>query len=190
MEDLQNIMPKTIRNQFDKFLTYENLLKAHFESRKCKNYKKEIILFNLKQEEYIKWLYEKLKSGEYEHGGYRVFYIKIPKERKVEASKYIDRVVHRWFADCFLKPHFETQFIYTSYACIKNRGMHKAALDVQKAMKHCKIIWNEYYIIKMDVKKYFQNIDKKILVNILKRKIKDEKLMNLLNKIIYSNNRR
>lgn len=181
-------MPKTIRNQFDKYLNYDNLMKAHIESRKNKTYKEEIILFNLKQEEYIKWLLEKLKTGTYEHGGYKVFYIHIPKERKVEASRYIDRVVHRWVADSFLKPYFETSFINTSYACIKNRGMHKAALDVKVAMKHCKNIWQEYYIIKMDVKKYFQNIDKDILINILKRKVKDKKLMNLLSKIIYSSN--
>ncbi|MBO5005683.1 MAG: group II intron reverse transcriptase domain-containing protein [Clostridia bacterium] len=180
-------MPKTIKNQFDKYLTYENLMRAHIESRKNKSYKEEIILFNLKQEEYIKWLLEELRKGTYKHGGYKVFYVHIPKERKIEASRYIDRVVHRWVADSFLKPYFETQFIETSYACIKNRGMHKATLDVQKAMRHYKNIWNEYYIIKMDVRKYFQNIDKDILINILKRKVKDKKLMRLIEEIVYSN---
>ena len=60
-------MPKTIRNEFDKKLTYEKLMKAHKLSRKGKNYRKEIILFNLKQEEYIYWLYEQLKNGTYKH---------------------------------------------------------------------------------------------------------------------------
>lgn len=55
-------MPKTIRNQYDKKLTYDNLMKAHIERRKGKNIRKEIILFNLKQEEYIMWLYEQLKN--------------------------------------------------------------------------------------------------------------------------------
>lgn len=41
-------MPKTIRNEFDKKLSYENLMKAHKLSRKGKGYRKEIILFNLK----------------------------------------------------------------------------------------------------------------------------------------------
>lgn len=51
-------MPKTIRNEFDKKLSYESLMKAHKLSRKGKGYRREIILFNLKQEEYIMWLYE------------------------------------------------------------------------------------------------------------------------------------
>ena len=67
-------MPRTIRNEFDKKLSYESLMKAHKLSRKGKGYRKEIILFNLKQEEYIMWLYEKLKSGTYKHSGYTVFY--------------------------------------------------------------------------------------------------------------------
>lgn len=70
---------------------------------------------------------------------------------------------------------------------IKNKGMHKACLDLQKAMKHCKNIWGEYYILKMDVRKYFDNIDKDILFKILKRKIADKKLLWLLKEIIYSN---
>ena len=119
-------------------------------------------------------------------GGYKVFYIKIPKERKIESSKYIDRIVHRWYVDSFMEEYFIKQFIENTYACIKNRGMHKAAKDVQKGMKHCKNIWKNYYIIKMDVAKYFQNIDKDILYSILLRKIKDEKVKWLTKEILYS----
>ena len=180
-------MANTIRHEFDKYLTYDNLMKAHKLSRKGKNYKKEVILFNLKQEEYIKWLYEQLKNGKYKHGGYRVFYIQEPKPRRIEASSYMDRIVHRWLVDSFLDRYFISQFITTSYACIKKRGMHKATIDVQNAMRHCTRIWGNYYILKMDIKKYFQNIDKDILLNILKRKIKEEKLLKVIESIIYSN---
>ena len=49
-------MPRTIRNQFEKKLSYENWMKAHNLSKRGKGYRKEIILFNLKQEEYIMYL--------------------------------------------------------------------------------------------------------------------------------------
>lgn len=180
-------MPKTIRNEFDKKLTYENLLKAHKLSRKGKGYRKEIILFNLKQEEYIMWLYEKLKNGTYKHSGYTVFYVTEPKLRKIEKSIYLDRIVHRWVVDNFLETYFVPTFINTSYACLKGRGMHKACLDVQKAMQHLERTWKDYYILKMDVRKYFQNIDKGILYKTLVKKIQDTKLLWLLKEIIYSN---
>ena len=60
-------MPKTIRNKYDEALTYENLLKAHNKSRRGKNYRDNIIKFNLKQEEYIMWLYNALKNMTYKH---------------------------------------------------------------------------------------------------------------------------
>lgn len=179
-------MPKTIKNEYYKHLTYDALMKAHKKSSKGKGYRKEVILFNLKQEEYIKWLYEKLKNKTYKHSGYTVFYIKEPKERKIEKSIYIDRIVHTWLVNNYLEPIFVPQFIKTSYACIKSRGMHKCALDTQKAMKKYKNKWNEYYILKMDIKKYFQNINKDILFKIIERKITDKSLLWLIKEIIYS----
>lgn len=180
-------MPKTIRNEYYKKLSYESLMQAHKKSKKGKGYRKEIILFNLKQEEYIKYLYENLKNGTYRHSNYATFYIKEPKERKIEKSKYIDRIVHRWVVDNFLEPYFVTTFISTSYACIKGRGMHKAVKRVQTDMLHLTRTWKEYYIVKMDIKKYFENINKDILYQILNRKIKDKKLKWLIKEILYSN---
>lgn len=56
-------MPKTIKNKFYKVLSFESLMDAHKKSRKGKGYRNEIIKFNLKQEEYITWLYNELKMG-------------------------------------------------------------------------------------------------------------------------------
>lgn len=180
-------MPKTIRNEYYKKLSYESLMRAHLESRKGKSIRREIILFNMKQEEYVMWLYEQLKNRTYKHSGYTAFYVTEPKLRRIEKSKYIDRIVHRWYVDNFLQEYFVKSFSYSSFACLKDKGMHKACLYVQNMMKHCKQIWNNYYIIKMDVAKYFQNIDKQILYEILSRKIKDKNLLWLTKEILYSN---
>ena len=182
-------MPKTIRNKFDNYLTYEKLMGAHLKARKGKGYRKEIIEFNLKQEEYIIWLLEQLQTQKYRHGGYTTFFITEPKLRKIEKSRYIDRIVHRWIVDNFLEPAFVPQFINTSYACLKNKGMHRACLYVQKTMQHCTKIWNEYYILKMDVAKYFDNINKEILFKIIQKKIKDKKIIWLIKEILYSQKR-
>ena len=179
-------MPKTIRNQFDKYLTYDKLMEAHNKSKAGKCRKTELIRFNLKQEEYIMYLYEQLKNGTYKHGGYTEFYVTEPKLRKIEKSRYIDRIVHRWVVDNFLLDAFASQFIDTSFACIKNKGMHKAAFCVQKYMRKAKAKWGDYYVLKTDVSKYFNSINKKILLQILGRKIKDKKLMWLMHQILYA----
>lgn len=179
-------MPKTLRNKFDECLTYENLMKAHKRSSTNKNCRRDVITFNLKKEAYIQYLYEDLKNQTYKHGSYSIFYVHEPKLRKVQKSRYIDRVVHRWVVDNFLAPTYLPQFVATSYACIPDKGMHRASLAVKEAMLHCKRTWGDYYIIKMDVKKYFQSINREVLRNILARKIKDKKLMWLIDEIISS----
>lgn len=102
-----------------------------------------------------KWIDEK----KYKHGGYTKFKIYEPKERIIMASEYKDRVVHQWYVEKFIKPYFVPQFISTSYAGIEGRGMHKASKDVQKAMRSAKSKGKNYYILKMDVTKYFQKIE-------------------------------
>ena len=60
--------------------------------------------------------------------------------------------------------------------------MHKAAKDVQQAMKKMKRSYREYYILKMDVRKYFNSIDKNILYMILRKRIKDQKVLWIIKK--------
>lgn len=79
-------MPKTIRNEYYKKLSYESLMRAHLESRKGKSIRREIILFNMKQEEYVMWLYEQLKNRTYKHSGYTAFYVTESKLRRIEKA--------------------------------------------------------------------------------------------------------
>lgn len=179
-------MPKTIRNIYEQSISFEKLLMAHKKARRGKREKKEVILFELNLEREILRIEKDLREGKYKSGEYKIFKIYEPKERLIMASPYKDRVVHQWYVENFIKPYFVPQFISTSYAGIENRGMHKASKDVQKAMRIAKRNWNEYYILKMDVTKYFQNIDKRILWEILKKKIKDRKLLWLTRTILLS----
>lgn len=72
------------------------------------------------------------------------------------------------------------------YEIIERLEFNYTEDDVQKAMRSAKSKWKNYYILKMDVTKYFQNIDKRILWEILKRKIKDKKLLWLTREILLS----
>ena len=179
-------MPKTIRNVYDKEVSFEKLLEAHRKARRGKREKRKVILLELVLEEQLLQLEKDLKNCTYKHGKYTKFKIYQPKERIIMASEYIDRIVHQWYVQHFIKPYFVPQFINTTYACIEGRGMHKASKDVQKAMKSAKAKWQNYYILKMDITKYFHNIDKRILWDILKRKVKDKKLLWLTREILLS----
>lgn len=87
-------------------------------------------------------------------------------------------------------PYYGKSFIKTTYACLEGRGLHKAAKDLQQGMISMKKSYREYYVLKMDVSKYFNSIDKNILYIILKRRIKDPKVLWLIKKILTAQNRR
>lgn len=77
------------------------------------------------------------------------------------------------------------RFINDNYACLDNKGTHRAVLKLQKYMRVMKRTNCDYYILKCDVKKFFYSINKNILFSFLQDYIGDKKLMNLTKKLIY-----
>src|SRR5574344_1082784 len=128
-------MPKKIKNCFDKNLTFEKLIQAHNRARIHKTYKKEVIKFELNLENNITNLLNNIKNNKYHLGEYYAFKVYEPKERIINALPYIDRIVHQWYVEEFIKPYIVPKFIRTSFACLKNKGTHKAVTTVQKQLQ-------------------------------------------------------
>ena len=128
-------MSRTIKNCFYKNLTFEKLLNAHLRARDQKTSKKELILFEMNLENNIVNLLNQLKTGRYRIGKYRTFYVTEPKLRKIQALPYVDRIVHQWYVEEFIKPYIVPKFINTTFACLENKGTHKAVETVQHHMQ-------------------------------------------------------
>lgn len=181
-------MSKSIKKSFYKNLTYDKLLNAHFRASKLKNNKKEILQFNVDQETNIIKLIIELKNGTYKIGKYKTFIVHEPKERTIKCLPYRDRIVQQWYIYEFIKPYILPRLINSTCACIDKRGTHYAVNLVQKYMRQMKKEIPNYYIIKMDIKKYFDNIDRDILFSIMKKYISDKLLLNLTYNYIYEDN--
>lgn len=181
-------MCKSIKNAFYSNLTFEKLLQAHQRAKQGKMNKVEVLKFELDLETNIMNLYRAIKNGKYHMGKYREFIIYEPKERIIKALPYVDRVVHQWYIQEFIKPFIVPRFINDSYACIEHRGTHKAIGKVQKYMRQMKRKYHHYYVLKCDIQKYFYSIDKDILFSIMKRNISDRKLLELTKIFIYDDN--
>lgn len=119
-------MPKKIRNEFYEKLTFEKLLQAHIRARKHKAYKNEVINYEFNLENNLINLLNNLKNGTYRLGSYFTFKIYEPKERYIQALPYKDRIVHQWYVEEFIKPHIIPKFINTTFACLTDKGTHKA----------------------------------------------------------------
>ena len=180
-------MSKTIKNCFLEKLTYENLLKAHNRASKGKNNRIELLKFNIDLETNIHSILKRLRDGSYKLSKYREFIIYEPKERIIKSLPYKDRIVQQWYIYEFIKPYIIPRLINTTCACIDKRGTHYAFRLTQKYMRIMKRKYNNYYVLKLDIKKYFYNIDKDILYDIMSEYISDKLLLDLTRKFIYDN---
>lgn len=177
-------MPKKIKNLFYQNLTFEKMLEAHKRARKHKAYKNEVVKFELNLENNLINLMNELKEGKYHIGKYFTFKVYEPKERIIKALPYRDRIVHQWYVEEFIKPYIVPRFINTTYACLSNRGTHRAVKEVERQMRIFKRNYGDFWILKCDIKKFFYNINPYILLNILKKYISDKALLDLTEKLI------
>ncbi len=170
---------KRQNNLFEKIRSFENVLKASKKARRGKRYKASTARFEYNLEKNIQKIVDDLKNKTYEPGSYYDFYITDPKKRLISAAPYFDRVIHHALIN-ILGPVLERSFIYDSYACIKGKGTHKAVQRYKEFQK------KNAYVLKCDIRKYFESIDREILFNQIEHKIKCCDTLWLVRKIIDS----
>ena len=180
-------MPKKIKNAYFQNLTFEKMLQAHRRARKHKAYKHEVISFELNLENNLINLINQLKNGTYRLGSYFTFKVYEPKEREIKALPYKDRIVHQWYVEEFIKPNILPRFINTTFACINDRGTHKAVETVQNQMRIFKRNYGDFWVLKCDIKKFFYNINPRILFKIMHKYISDKNLLYLTQILIFNN---
>ena len=172
---------KRIGNLWHKIICFENLLTASKKAQKGKRFQENVLRFNYDLEAELFDIRDELMEKTYQPGEYKTFEIYEPKKRMISASPYRDRVVHNALCNV-IEPIFEKSFIYDSYANRKEKGTHKA-LD-----RFVKYFRSSQYVLKCDIVKYFPSIDHEILKNLLRRKIKCENTLWLINLIIDNSN--
>lgn len=176
---------KTLKNVFEQVVDYDNLYRAYLNARLCKRYRYEVLNFSAHLEDNLVKLQKELIDRTYTLGKYREFYIYEPKKRLVMAQPFKNRVV-QWAIYQVLNPVFAQGYITDSYACIKERGTHKAVKRLHYWLRQVGKKPEKYYFLKLDISKYFYRIDHDVLMGILKRKIHDDDMIFLLDKIVNS----
>lgn len=171
-------------------LTIEAIYRAHCRARKGKTMRSSVVDVDLRPMIYVTHILNVLRDGIYIPSRFREFTVTDPKKRLVLALPYVDRIVHQWLIEEFIKPYYLPRFIKDSYACIPGRGSHAAVKCIQGYMRDMRQRQGKYYIVKMDISKYFYNIDRDVLFKILKRVITNQQLLDLLHTIIFSDEAR
>ena len=178
-------MSKRLDNFFKPKITFMKMYEAYLRSSKCKHENKEVIEYEMDLGTNLSNLVEAVKNKTYKTGFYRRFVVYEPKERVILSLPFRDRVLQQWYVEEFIKPIFMPKFIEDSYACLKGKGLHGAVKKLQTYMKKKYRENQEYYILKCDISKFFNSIDKNILLSIISRKVKDKDFLDLTKKIIF-----
>lgn len=177
---------KIYKNVFENIISLENLFSAWDKFKSDKQKKRDVQRFEWKLEENIFKLHRDLKYRRYKHGAYTSFYIHDPKQRHIHKAIVRDRVLHH-AVFAVLNSIFEPTFISNSFSCRVNKGTHKGIDVLDRIMRQ--VSSNSFkpcFVLKCDIKKFFETIDHKILLNIIGKRIKDDNAMWLLEEIIES----
>lgn len=167
---------------------YANVQKAYNKARKCKRYRKDVLIFTKDKEENLETVRNDILGLSYEPSEYRYFKVYEPKERQIMALPFYDRVVQHAINNV-LEPIFNQRFIFHSYACRKTKGMHAASDKLQAWLYE----WQKFhpeqplYAIKADIHHYFQSINHEILKAEIRKVIKDAGALVLIDRIIDHN---
>lgn len=173
---------------YEQIADYKNIYAAYLDARKGKSERNEIMRFSLELDGNLNSLYKDLEKKKYKVSGYRIIYIHVPKKRLIMALQFRDRVL-QWAIYRLLNPMYEKIYIPDSYGCRKEKGREKAAARLQYWLRQTDRKPVQYYYLKLDISKFFYRVDHEILLNILKRRIKDEQLIELFRTIINSEKR-
>lgn len=175
---------KRVNNIFDKICSLDNLRLADEKARQRKQNSYGVRLHDKHKEQHLQELSKMMLNGEYKTSPYSIFTIHEPKEREIYRLPYYpDRIVHHAIMNV-LEPIWVSIFIKETYSCIKDRGIHKAVNDVKDALRQD--AEGSRYCLKIDIRKFYPSIDHDVLKGIIRKKIKDVRLLKMLDEIIDS----
>ena len=179
-------MKKKFLVSYDDIISMDNLLLAWHEFVKGKKSKPDVLNFSLHLFDNILQLHSDFANKTYQHGGYQSFYITDPKLRHIHKASVRDRLVHHAVYRQ-LYPLFAKTFIADSFSCQLGKGTHRAVkrfnnFACQSSKNNTKTCW----VLKCDIRKFFENIDHKALLKMLNEYIVDKDIINLLAEIIKS----
>ena len=166
-------------NQIDLILAYYKFIRG-------KRKKKDIQEFMLDVEYELVELFKNIFRKNYHHGKYEHFKIFDPKQREIDKAAVKDRVVHQLIYDYLVKI-YDKKFYFHSYAARKGKGTHRAINILYKMIVSDSLSFRRnIFIAKCDIEKFFANIDKEILLELIQREIIDQDYLYLIEETIDS----
>jgi len=168
---------------WEKFISEENFDLAERNAGKGKGSRDEVRTFRADRDKNLKDIRKRLEDGTYRTSERFWFWINDPKRRRIGKLPYSDLVVHHALLNV-LEPIWKRQLTRDTYSCLKGRGIHACSKAVEHALRIDPR--GTKYCLKLDISKFYPNVNHDILKYKIRRKVKDERILAVLFEIIDS----
>ena len=163
---------------------FENLYEAYYIAHRGKTNSQDVIEFDKNKLYNLNIILKQLENKEWDKiFRYYRFMIHYPKDRIVDAMVFEGRIVQHVLCDKILRPYFEPRLVKENSACRIGKGTDYASNLIKQGLTKFLRSHDKGYVLKIDIKKYFPSIDRKILKSILE-KFPDKEIKELLFYII------
>ncbi len=173
-------------NIYEKIYDLENLKEAHKQARKDKQLYREVKMVNASEEYFLKKIQKLLKERKYHitEKDYSVSTIRDKtKTRELRKLKYYPHRIIQWAIMLQIEKYFMQVFTDFTCASVKWRWMTHVMELMDRYMRDKE--WTAY-CLKLDISKFYPNVNHRILKKLLRKKFKDKDLLNILDMIIDS----
>lgn len=168
----------------EKVIEEGNLKEAFAMVMRGKKRSRTTRYFKKNRDKILADLADEIKSGKYAPGKFREFeVVENGKVREIQALPFKDRIALHAIMAVLHREVLGGMMIRDTYASLPNCGIHDGLNRIGKALKDRP---GTEYCLKLDLRKFYHSIDREVLVARLRRKIKDETMMQTLIRIIYS----
>lgn len=169
---------------FEKIVSHDNLIEAirHacIPNGRTSPSKKRAIKDAKQNPELYAAKIKELMTGDYRTSSYNRYPLFDPKLRFIYSLPFFpDRIVHHALL-IVLEPLWDARMMATSYACRKGKGQHQAGTLCAQYARQYK------YVAQFDIAQFYVSINHEILKSVLRRKIKDKRLLAILDEIVDS----
>ena len=179
---------KRLNNLYNEACKFENIVQmTNKVCTRVKN-KEKVNKFENYKAEHIYNIHKRLNENNLNIGKYNIFMITDPKCRIVMAEDIEDKIINHLIAEYVLVKTFENKYGNSMCATRRGKGTLYGVKILKKYLNKMKRKYDDFYVLKIDISKYFYKIDHNILKEILNKKIKDKYALNILYSIIDSTN--
>ena len=149
-------------------------------------HKAKLVRFELTKTSNIVKIYNTLNNKHYNHLKYNIFIIREPKYRIIMSELMYDKIVNHLISKYVLIPTLSRKLIDQNVATRTGKGSKEGIRYMKKYINSIKENYDNVYVLKCDISKYFYNINHEILINKLSHENFDKDILKILINIINS----